>query len=59
MGTIEIRPMPFDLTIARYLPASVNSLRELIKERTEIDYTNVHTVTECLAILAALDYPER
>ena len=55
-NTMEIRPLPFDLVMARYLPASPNGLRDIIRERTGVTH-DFHTVTEGLAILADLDYP--
>ncbi|AVO22564.1 hypothetical protein PBI_PAEDORE_81 [Streptomyces phage Paedore] len=43
----------FDMLMARHLPASVEELRAQIQERTtEIDYSDLATVTECLMVLA-------
>ena len=46
-----------DMLMYRYLPASVSELRAKIEQRSggEIDYSDLHTVTECLMVLAELD----
>jgi hypothetical protein len=55
-GWFQTTAYRFDLLIERYLPASPQGLRQQIEERSpEIDYSDVHTVTECLMILAELD----
>jgi hypothetical protein len=54
-GQYQTRVAELDLMIMRYLPASVEDLRDLIRERQGDPDYNVSTVTEGLMILAELD----
>jgi hypothetical protein len=54
-GKYVTRVGALDLMILRYLPASLESLRELIRERQGDPGYSVATVTEALMILATLD----
>jgi hypothetical protein len=53
-GQYRARVESLDLVIARYLPASVAGLREIIRERTGEERT-LTTIMEGLMILAELD----
>ncbi len=58
-GLFKVRPMALDLVMAKYLPNSINGLRAIINDREpDVDISDVHTVTECLAILADMEYAE-
>lgn len=61
-GLVKITPATLDLMMSRYLPASVDALRDkVIGEYQEhgMDYGaylwDIHTVTELLFILAEFD----
>lgn len=45
-----------DAQMAKQLPASVNQLRDRLSEQVpDIDYSDVHTVTEFLVIFADIE----
>lgn len=54
-GRYQTRVAELDLMIQRYLPASVEDLRNLIQERQGGPGYSLSTVTEGLMILAELD----
>jgi len=54
-GQYRARVESLDLVIARYLPASVAGLREIIRERTGEPERTLTTIMEGLMILAELD----
>lgn len=58
-GQFQTTAEAFDLVMSRYLPASTASLRTLVNERMHqahgLDYSDLHTATECLMVLAELD----
>jgi len=56
-GTFTTTAMGLDRAIACYLPASPNGLREVITERTSLDYADVRDVSAFLVMLADMDYP--
>lgn len=56
-GTFFTDSLGLDAVMAKYLPASPNSLRETVEERSGIDYSNVGDVSVFLIILASFDYP--
>lgn len=46
-----------DEAIRRYLPASVNDLQTIMAEREpELDYSDIHSVSEFLIMLASFEY---
>lgn len=50
-GTFQFTAEEMDRAIAKFLPTSVAALRAVCNERTGIDYSDVITVTELMAIL--------
>jgi hypothetical protein len=54
-GYYSFTPAEFDLEMTRQLPASANQLRIRLGERTGIDYSDVYTVTELLAVFADIE----
>jgi hypothetical protein len=54
-GQYQTRVAALDLMITRYLPASVNGLQTLIRERQGDESYKIGTVAEGLMILAELD----
>jgi hypothetical protein len=57
-GTFTTTGLGLDLVISEQLPASPNGLREVLAERCpEIDYSDIHSVTEALVMIADMDYP--
>lgn len=54
-GTFNCTTQELDAAIDKYLPCRVMDLRVLIEERTGVSYTDVHSISECLVVLADLD----
>jgi hypothetical protein len=54
-GQYQTRVGALDLMIMRYLPASVNDLQEILRERSGDPHYTISTVTEGLLILAEYD----
>lgn len=45
-----------ELTMAKYLPASLSELRILVSERTSIDYSDLSDIASALIVLAEFDF---
>jgi|ERR1017187_5358839 hypothetical protein len=57
-GTFTTTGLGLDLVIAEQLPASPNGLREVLADRCpDIDYSDIHSATEALVMIADMDYP--
>jgi hypothetical protein len=56
-GKFQLTAADFDVCMMRHLPASINQLRQLILDWTGMDYSDVHTVFELLAIIADITRP--
>lgn len=54
-GTFNCTTQELDAAIDKYLPNRVVDMRVLIEERTGVSYTDVHSISECLIVLADLD----
>jgi hypothetical protein len=55
---LSVDPIHLDATIDRYLPSRPWMLRELLLERTGIDYPTGTPVSTLLLVLTSLDFPE-
>jgi hypothetical protein len=56
-GTFTTTATGLDCVISEKLPASANSLRAEMSERTGLDYSDVHSVSALLIMFADMDYP--
>jgi hypothetical protein len=61
-GTFTTTALGLDLVMAKYLPASVNGLATYMEEltghaATEAYYSDVHSVSEFLVMIADGEYP--
>lgn len=54
-GLYQASARAVDEAIAKYLPASVEELREKVHERTDVDYSDVDSVSFFLVMLAEWD----
>lgn len=54
-GSFQVSAESLDRLMDRYLPASPAQLRKIIAERSEVDYSDLTTITECLMVLGELD----
>jgi len=57
-GMFEVTGYSLDLAIARFLPASVNDLAAEYKAQTDVDVSDIHTVTELLIMLTDLFFAD-
>jgi hypothetical protein len=55
-GTHTVTTGALHHAIARYLPASIHSLRNLAAERGAVDYGDVHDIATLLIVLADFDH---
>lgn len=55
-GQHKVTSDALDASIAKYLPASPAQLREIVEERTGLDYAQVREVSTFLVILADFDH---
>jgi hypothetical protein len=51
-GAYETTPEALDLMMSKFLPASPEQLRQVLSERSEVDYSDVHSVSALLLVLA-------
>jgi hypothetical protein len=57
-GTFTTTGLGLDLVLSAHLPASPNQIRaELASRCPDIDYSDIHSVTEALVMIADMDYP--
>jgi hypothetical protein len=56
-GTFTTVGSGLDLAMLRYLPASPDQLREVMSDATGLDYSDIHSVSEFLIMLADADPP--
>lgn len=54
-GLFVASPMAVDKMIRTHLPASPNQLRNIVQERTEVDFSDVSEVSAFLVILASFE----
>lgn len=57
-GSFRVTTAMIDWAMDKYLPASIDSLRAIISEYTGFDYSDLRTLTDCLAVLADMLAPD-
>lgn len=57
-GSFRVTTDMMDWAISRYLPTSIEVMRQEISEATGFDYSDLRTMTDCLAVLADMYAPD-